>query len=71
VIPSYEIADNHTATENLSVVTMIINPKGMPIYLYGNTNAVTVSYAGVYKVYLYVYDEMGNVATYETSVTAK
>lgn len=71
VIPEYIVADNFTAAEKIAVVKMIINPKGMPIYLYGDTNAVVCEYAGDYRVYIYVYDEMGNVTEYTTTVTVK
>ena len=71
VIPEYEISDNHTAKENLSVMTVITNPKGLPIYLYGEENAIRCSYAGVYKIQIFVYDEMGNLTIYEANVTVK
>ena len=71
IIPEYTVSDNATAADKISVVTMVINPKGMPIYLYGDTNAVVCDYAGEYRVYIYVYDEMGNVTEYVTTVTAK
>lgn len=69
VIPSYTVSDNHTPSDQIRVMKLIINPKGMPVYLYGDTNAVTCEYAGVYKVYIYVYDASGNLTTLETSVT--
>ena len=68
VIPDYEVADNHTKTENITVVKMIINPMGMPVYLYGDVNAIKCEYAGEYEIHFYVYDEMGNVTIFETSV---
>ena len=71
ILPKYKVSDNYTKAENITVMTMIINPKGMPIYLYGDVNAVTCEYAGVYEIYMYVYDEMGNLTTFETSVTVK
>ena len=71
IIPEYIVSDNHTKTENISVITMIINPKGMPIYLYDGANAIKCAYAGEYEIYFYVYDEMGNVTIFETSVTVK
>ena len=71
IIPDYEVLDNHTKVENITVVKMIINPKGMPIYLYGDVNALKCEYAGEYKIYFYVYDEMGNVTMFETSVLVK
>ncbi len=71
VIPEYEIFDNYTAKENLSVMTVITNPKGVPVYLYGEENAIRCKYAGEYKIQIFVLDEMGNLAIYETSVTVK
>jgi hypothetical protein len=68
VIPDYEVADNHSKTENITVVKMIINPMGMPVYLYGDVNAIKCEYAGEYEIHFYVYDEMGNVTIFETSV---
>ena len=71
VIPEYTVSDNVTAAENISVMVMIVNPKGMPIYLYNDANAIRCEYAGVYKIYFYVYDELGNLTFFETSVTVK
>lgn len=68
IVPDYEVSDNFTPRENIQVVKMIINPKGMPVYLHGNVNAIKCEYAGTYKIYFYVYDEMGNLTTFETSV---
>ena len=70
IIPNYTVSDNFTKTENISVIKMVINPKGMPIYI-GNENALKCEYAGVYKVYFYVYDEMGNLTIFQTDVTVK
>lgn len=70
-IPAYTVADNFTKTEEISVIKMVVNPKGMPIYLGKDSNAVKCEYAGVYEVYFYVYDGMGNLTTYQTSVTVK
>lgn len=71
VIPEFEVADNSTKAEDITVLIMIINPKGMPIYLYGETNAVRCEYMGVYQVYIYVYDEIGNLTVFETGVTVR
>jgi hypothetical protein len=71
IIPEYSVSDNHTAADQISVIVMVVNAKGMPVYLYDGANAVACKYAGTYKVYFYVYDEMGNLTTYETSVTVK
>ena len=71
IIPEYVVADNFTAADKLTVMTVITNPKGLPIYLYGEENAVLCQYAGVYKVQIFVCDEMGNLTTFETSVTVK
>lgn len=70
-IPKYTVSDNFTKAEDITVVKMIINPKGMPIYLYGDVNSIKCEYAGEYKIYFYVYDEMGNLTTFETSVWVK
>lgn len=69
VIPEYEVSDNYSAAENITVMTLVTNPKGMPVYLFGETNAVRCEYAGVYEVTVYVYDETGNLTTFKTSVT--
>ena len=71
VIPAYTVSDNFTAADKITVVKMIVNPKGMPIYLYGEENAVVCKYTGVYVVKIYIYDEMGNLTVFETSVTVK
>jgi hypothetical protein len=70
-IPKYTVSDNFTKAEDITVVKMIINPKGMPIYLYGDVNSIKCEYAGEYKIYFYVYDEMGNLTLFQTSVTVK
>ena len=71
VIPKYTVSDNYTKEENITVMITVINPEGMPIHLYGNENGVRCQYTGEYKVIIYVYDEMGNLTTFETSVTVK
>ncbi len=71
VIPEYKLSDNFTAAKDLTVMTVITNPKGLPVYLYGKENAIRCQYAGVYKVQIFVYDEMGNLTTFEKSVTVK
>ena len=70
IIPNYIVSDNFTRAEEISVIKMIVNPKGMPIYI-GNENALKCEYAGVYKIYFYVYDQTGNLTLFETSVTVK
>ncbi|MBQ8726674.1 MAG: hypothetical protein IJY84_06215 [Clostridia bacterium] len=71
VIPNFTVTDNFSTAEEITVLIMVINPKGMPVYLYGDTNAVKCEYAGEYKIYLYVYDQMGNLTMVEKSVTAR
>lgn len=71
VIPEYQVSDNFTSEENIAVMIVITNPKGLPIYLYGEEKAVRCEYAGVYKVQIFVCDEMGNLTTFETNVTVK
>lgn len=71
VIPKYTVSDNYTKEENITVMITVINPEGMPIHLYGNENGIRCQYTGEYKVIIYVYDEMGNLTTFETSVTVK
>ena len=70
-IPAYTVSDNYSAAEKLTVMIMVINPKGMPVYLYGEQPAMTCAYAGTYKVYIYVYDEIGNLVTVEKEITVK
>ena len=71
VIPEYVVSDNYTKAENITVMTMITNPKGLPVYLYGEENAIRCEYAGTYNVKIYVCDEMGNLTIYEIDVTVK
>ena len=71
LFPDYTVADNFTKAEEISVIRMVINPKGMPVYLSKDSNALKCEYAGVYEIYFYVYDQMGNLTTYQTSVTVK
>lgn len=69
IIPNYTVADNYSAVEEIEVMIVVTNPKGMPIYIYGDTNAVTCKYAGVYNVKIFVLDQTGNLTTYEVDVT--
>lgn len=71
VIPPYVVSDNYSTTDKITVMTVVTNPKGMPIYLNGEVNALRCEYAGVYEIKMYVYDEMGNLTVYETSVTVE
>lgn len=71
IIPKYEVSDNFSTAENITVMTVVTNPKGMPVYVYGDSNAVRCEYEGVYKIKIFVYDEMGNLTTFETSVTVE
>ena len=71
IIPEYEVADNFTAADKITVMTVITNPKGLPVYLYGEERAIRCQYAGVYKIQIFVCDEMGNLTTFETSVTVQ
>ncbi len=71
VIPEYTVSDNFTKAEDITVLKMVINPKGMPVYLYGDTNGIRCEYAGTYQVFIYVYDQMGNLTTFETSITVE
>lgn len=68
-IPKYSVSDNHTAAENITVIITVTNPKGLPIYLYNEERAVRCEYAGNYRITILVLDEMGNLTTFETSVT--
>ena len=68
-IPKYSVSDNHTAAENITVMITVTNPKGLPIYLYNEERAVRCEYAGNYRITILVLDEMGNLTTFETSVT--
>lgn len=71
VIPKFEVKDNYSNPEDIVVLIIVTNPKGMPVYLYGEENAIRCEYAGVYKINFFVYDQMGNLTTYETQVTVK
>ncbi len=68
VIPTYTVADNFSTVENIDVMITVTNPKGMPIYLNGENKAVICEYEGVYKVSIFVVDEMGNLTKFETEV---
>lgn len=69
IIPKFTVADNFSSVEDIEVIIMITNPKGMPIYLYNGENAITCKYAGVYKVSIFVIDKTGNLTMFETTVT--
>lgn len=71
MIPEYTVSDNFTKAEEIHVIKMIINPKGMPVYLDEGSTALKCEYAGIYKIYFYVYDQMGNLTVFQTNVTVK
>ena len=71
VIPDFTVSDNHSKAEEITVIKMVVNPKGMPIMLYGDVNAVRCEYAGTYTIYIYVYDKSGNLTISETQVKVK
>lgn len=68
-IPKFKVSDNCTASENITVMITVTNPKGLPIYLFNGDRAVSCEYAGTYKVTIFVMDEMGNLMTFEKNVT--
>lgn len=70
-IPKFEVTDGHSAQDKISVMIVITNPKGMPIYLYDNERSIVCEYKGEYKICIYAYDEAGNLAVFETTVTVK
>ncbi len=70
-IPEYEVSDNYSPSDKITVMIMVVNPKGMPVYLYGTEPSMRCEYAGIYKVYVYVYDAIGNLTTYETEITVE
>ncbi|MBQ4052827.1 MAG: hypothetical protein IJD33_00645, partial [Clostridia bacterium] len=71
IIPKYTVADNHSTAEEITVIKMIINPKGMPVYLYGESNGIRCEYAGLYQIKIYVYDTMGNLTVVEKTVSVQ
>ncbi|MBQ7373736.1 MAG: hypothetical protein IJW64_04145 [Clostridia bacterium] len=70
-IPKFEVTDSYSPQDKITVMIMITNPKGMPIYLYGEERSIVCEYAGEYKICIYAYDETGNLAVYEKTVTVK
>lgn len=71
VLPSVEVSDNITATENIRVSKCVFTPKGAMVYINANSNAFVPAYAGEYTVVIMAYDEAGNVQTYTHKVTVK
>ena len=67
-IPTFTVSDNYTASENITVMITVTNPKGLPVYLYNEDRAVRCEYAGIYRVTILVMDEMGNLTTFEKNV---
>lgn len=68
-IPEYTLSDDCSSADKLTVITIITNPKGLPNYLFGDERSLRCEYAGVYTVKMFVYDEAGNLTTFETKVT--
>lgn len=60
----YEVSDNDTATEDLTVAIVVINPRNEAVKVDGE---LELNLKGEYKVYYYCYDAYGNYAyTYYT-----
>ncbi|MCQ3035500.1 MAG: hypothetical protein MJ248_04740 [Bacilli bacterium] len=58
VLPNYEVNDNYSAEEKISVRIGVTNPDGVVTYLKGNS--FYVNYVGTYKISYFVFDEAGN-----------
>lgn len=71
VIPSVTATDNHSAAEVLTVYIDVILPTGRIMHLPQGSNSFAASEAGTYTVRITVYDEAGNMAAAEYSVTAR
>ena len=63
--------DNHSAAETLTVYIDVILPTGRIMHLPQGSNSFAASEAGTYTVRITAYDEAGNMAAAEYSVTAR
>lgn len=73
VFPNFEVTDNETAQDKLQIRRYVEDAHGVLRYLSVNSNAITASEEGKYKMMVIVVDEAGNVKndTWTVTVTAK
>ena len=62
-LPKFNVSDNVTAAEKLSVYRYLLTPFGRNISISAQTEAVTLSECGIYTYCVVVYDEAGNMQT--------
>ena len=60
ILPDFEVNDNVSATDKITVIKMVINPNGRQLYLAEGSNSVHALYEGVYEIRLVATDELGN-----------
>lgn len=68
-IPAYTVSDNVTEADKIQVRCYVEDPNGKMILLPKNSNAVTASQKGTYKMIVLAVDEKGNVCNESWAVT--
>lgn len=68
-LQGYTVSDDKTATDKLTVKYMVYSPRLEHVFV--TDKQFVANYKGVYTVYYYVYDAMGNysVASYQVNVS--
>ncbi len=68
VIPDFEVSDNLSSLENITLIKYVINPHGSMINLLDG-NSIKAQHVGAYKFVIMAIDEIGNVKTVTATVT--
>ena len=63
--------DNSTASDKITIKKFVVDPNGKWTYLADGTDSITLTEAGVYKVYYRVIDETGNNVMLQYSIIAE
>ena len=71
VLPDFDVTDDTTAPENITVYKSVIAPNLDSTYLKGNVNAYVPRYAGKYTVVITATDERGNACVQSFTVNVQ
>ncbi len=72
LFPDFDCEDEVSDPSSLTIVRSIVSPSGRISYWYDDSyDGITFQYAGVYKFRVIVFDEAGNSASIEQSVTVE
>ncbi|MCQ2742043.1 MAG: hypothetical protein MJ239_01925 [Bacilli bacterium] len=60
-LAEYEVKDNVTPSDKLTVWAYVINPNGIRLYFENEKNSIVAKYAGVYEFHIMAIDEASNI----------